>query len=109
MAVVQLLSDVPSPRCLVVTPGERILVVNRSAAFRRRAAVAVTVRLGAYSVRLAPQQAAVFPAPVGTYLSNGLHGLRASPLPGPSVMVVRRRCAPRNRPLRLLKPIERCF
>jgi hypothetical protein len=109
IAIVQLLSEVPDPRCLAVTPEERILVVNRTGAFHRRSAVSVTVRLGAYSARLAPQQAAIFAAPVGAYLATGLHGLRAKRVPGPAVLVVKRRCAPPGRPLRMLKPIGRCF
>jgi hypothetical protein len=109
VALVQLLAGVPDPRCLVVAPRERILVVNRTGAFHRGAAVTVTVRLGAYSARLAPQQAAIFAAPVDAYLATGLHGLRTKRVPGPAILVVKRRCAPRGRPLRLLKPIARCF
>jgi hypothetical protein len=109
IAPVELFPEVSSPRCLLVAPGERILVANRTGAFQRRSAVSVTVRLGDYVARLAPQQAAFFPSPVGTFLAAGLHGLRVHGAPGPSVLVVKRRCAPGGKEPPRLQPIKRCL
>jgi hypothetical protein len=109
IAPVEFFPEVPSPRCLLVTPGERILVANRTGAFQRRSAVSVTVRLGDYVARLAPQQAAFFPSPVDTFLATGLHGLRVNGAPGPGVLVVKRRCAPGGKKPGRLKPLQRCL
>lgn len=110
VASVELFPELPSPRCLLVGPGERILVVNRTGAFHRRSAVPVTVRLGSYSARLNPQQAAFFPLPVRAFLATGLHGLRVEGgAPGPGVLVVKRRCAPGVRDALKLKPLKRCL
>src|SRR4051812_18130394 len=58
IALVDLFPEISTPRCLMVTPDERILVINRTGAFERQSAVPITVHLGAYSAKLAPQQAA---------------------------------------------------
>jgi hypothetical protein len=109
IALVHLFPEISAPRCLMVTPDERILVINRTGAFERRSAVPTAVHLGAYSAKLAPQQAAFFTAPVRIYLGTGLHSLRSSRSPGLSVLVVRGRCDPPGEAPPDLRPLKRCI
>jgi hypothetical protein len=93
VAVIGLFSDTPEPKCLRVAPGQRILVVNRSEAFFRHDRTVEHLKLGNYTATIGPQQAALFPAKVGSYLAPGLHEFGGSGrLATPGVMVVRPRC-----------------
>lgn len=78
-------TDVPSPSCVRITGRQRVMIVNRTTAYRRSEGKPIVVRFGPYSARLLPQQAALF-GPVGRFLGRGLqdatinHGQRVSVL-----------------------------
>lgn len=95
LATVYLLPDVPAPRCLRVTPSQRIRFVNRSGAFRQKP-TAVAIRVGGYTARIAPNHAALFTAPVGAYLALGSHKVDVRGAPAPGLVVVAERCAGRG-------------
>jgi hypothetical protein len=63
-------TDLPSPGCIRVTGRQRVMIVNRTTAYRRSEGTPIVVRLGPYSARLLPQQAALF-GPVGRFLGRG--------------------------------------
>jgi hypothetical protein len=108
VAMVGLFSDTPEPKCLRVSPGQRILVVNRSGAFFRHEEGPAFLRLGDYTARIGPQQAALFPAPVGTYLGLGLHEFGGhSVVATPGVLVVRPKC--NRHPGGIRGPLSPCF
>jgi hypothetical protein len=67
-----LYTDVPAPDCVRATPTQRLLVVNRSGAYRRSEGHPEVVRLGPFSARLLPQEAVLF-KPLGSFLGRGLH------------------------------------
>lgn len=67
-----LYTDVPVPDCVRATGTQRLLVVNRSGAYRRSEGHPEVVRLGPFSARLLPQQAVLF-RPLGSFLGRGLH------------------------------------
>lgn len=67
-----LFTDVPAPGCVRAAPTQHLLVVNRSAAYRRSEGHPEVVSLGPFSARLLPQQAILFP-PLGDFLGRGLH------------------------------------
>ena len=56
-------TDVRSPSCVRLTGRQRVLMVNRTTAYRRSEGRSIVVRLGPYSARLRPQQAALFERP----------------------------------------------
>jgi hypothetical protein len=108
LAVIGLFSDTPEPKCLLASPGERILVVNRSGAFFKRDRAMSFLRLGDYVAHIGPQEAALFPAQVGTYLGYGLHEFGGrSGVATPGVLVVRPKC--NMHPGGLSEPFSRCF
>lgn len=51
-----LYTDVPAPRCVRATPTQHLLVVNRSAAYRRSEGHPEVVSLGPFSARLLPSR-----------------------------------------------------
>jgi hypothetical protein len=85
-------TDVPSPGCVRITGRQRLMIVNRTTAFRRSEGVTIVVRLGPYSARLRPQQAALF-GPLGRFLGRGLHDATINRRQRVGVMVEPNRCA----------------
>jgi hypothetical protein len=85
-------TDVPSPSCVRITGGQRVMIVNRTTAYRRSEGRSIVVRLGPYSARLRPQQAALF-GPVGRFLGRGLHDATINDGQRVGVMVEPNRCA----------------
>jgi hypothetical protein len=67
-----LYTDVPVPDCVRATRTQRLMVVNRSGAYRRSEGHPEVVRLGPFSARLLPQEAVLF-KPLGSFLGRGLH------------------------------------
>jgi hypothetical protein len=68
--VVTVIMDVstPNPRCSIVTPDQRIRIVNK----RDETALVV---LGGFRASLRHNEAALFDAPAGTYLGTGFHSI----------------------------------
>ena len=93
VAIVNILTaDVP-PSCTRVVPRDLLFVINRTGAYDRAEARPLTVKLGAYSARLDPEQAALFARPTGSYLALGLHTIQAGPNAGePGIQVLPRDC-----------------
>jgi hypothetical protein len=85
-------TDVPSPSCVRITGRQRVMIVNRTTAYRRSEGRSIVVRLGPYSARLQPQQAALF-GPVGRFLGRGLHDATINRSQRVGVMVEPNRCA----------------
>jgi hypothetical protein len=69
---IRIYTDVSAPSCVRVTGRQRVMIVNRTTAYRRSEGRRLLIRLGPYSARLRPQHAALF-GPVGRFL-----GTRAS-------------------------------
>jgi hypothetical protein len=65
-------TDVAEPLCVRITGPQRVVIVNRTTAYRRSGGRPIVVRLGPYSARILPQQGALF-GPVGRFLGRGLH------------------------------------
>jgi hypothetical protein len=105
---VEIRIDAPSPSCLLITPGQRVVFVNLTGADVAAEAKPVRIRLGDYAARLSPRQAAFFAAPIKNYLSLGQHEARVSGAPGAVILVVRDKCMPHDRP-GLRQPFSRCF
>jgi hypothetical protein len=93
VAIVNILAaDVP-PSCTSVEPRDLLLVINRTGAYDRSDARPLTVKLGAYSARLDPEQAALFARPTGSYLALGSHSIHAGTnAGGPGIQVLPRDC-----------------
>ena len=81
MAVVEINADVPSPRCLQVTEGQRIEVRNRTNAV-------LDLKLGFLTARVEAGGTYTFDRPAGAFLAPGVHMLRGSPFPGPEIWLV---------------------
>lgn len=63
-------TDLAAPSCIRIAGRQRVMIVNRTTAYRRSEGRPIVVRLGPYSARLLPQQAALF-GPVGRFLGRG--------------------------------------
>ena len=77
----EIFADIPSPRCLKVTPGQQLQVINRSD-------VAVQVQIGGLSASLQPGEQHTFETPFGDYLAPGVHTTLAKPYSGPEIWLV---------------------
>lgn len=75
VAMLQINVDTPSPRCEVVTPEQRLRVVNTTDG-------PVRVRLAHIAVRLGPRQDLIIDQPFGAYLAPGVHDLAISAYAG---------------------------
>lgn len=64
-------TDVPEPSCVRITGRQRVLIVNRTTAYRRSEGKPIVVGFGPYSARILPQQGALF-GPVGRFFGQGL-------------------------------------
>jgi hypothetical protein len=105
---VEIRIDTPSPPCLLITPGQRVVFINLTGADVAGEAKPISVRLGDYAARLSPRQAAFFSEPIGSYLSLGKHEAQVAGAPGAVVLVVKEKCMPHGRP-GLRPPYSRCF
>lgn len=85
-------TDVPAPSCIRITGRQRVVIVNRTTAYRRSEGRPIVVRLGPYSARLRPQQGALF-GPVGRFLGRGLHDATINHAQRVGIMVEPSRCA----------------
>ena len=61
----------PSPRCVVITPSQRLEVINRTTA-------AVEARFAQNEFALQPDETYFIDRPFGVYLAPGVHNLRIS-------------------------------
>ena len=78
IATVRLYPDTPDPRCIVVSSGQRLRVVNSSASYGQRGK-SITIRFAYFPPRVLRVRAATtFPRPVGDYLAPGVHDLHVS-------------------------------
>lgn len=68
---VDIVLDVPSPRCLVIGPDQQAEFTNQTGA-------AVHVQLGWYEFDLQPGESYQFEAPFGEFLAVGVHHLKVS-------------------------------
>jgi hypothetical protein len=74
--------DVPTPRCVVVRPDQRVRIVNTSD-LQGTVGRTITVHWANFAPRvLAVGQATTFDRPAGDYLAVGVHRLRVPPLYG---------------------------
>lgn len=85
-------TDVSAPGCIRITGRQRVVIVNRTTAYKRSEGRPIVVRLGPYSARLRPQQAALF-GPVGRFLGRGLHDATIDHTQRVGIMVEPNRCA----------------
>jgi hypothetical protein len=73
--VMTLEPGIPDPRCVIVTPGQHLRVVNRTGS-------AIRIGLGGFVADIAPDDEAVFGTPFAEYLLPGVHLLQADPCCG---------------------------
>jgi hypothetical protein len=85
-------TDLPAPGCVRITGRQRLTIVNRTSAFRRSEGRPIFVRLGPYSARLLPQQAALF-GKVGRFLGRGFHDAKINNSVRVGVLVLPNDCA----------------
>ncbi|MDX6609149.1 MAG: hypothetical protein QOF85_1074 [Solirubrobacterales bacterium] len=85
-------TDVSAPGCVRITGRQRVMIVNRTTAYRRSEGRPIVVRLGPYSARLLPQQAALF-GPVGRFLGRGYQTATIDPSGRIGVLVLPNECA----------------
>lgn len=67
----EIVLDVPAPRCAIVTADQRLEVVNRTGA-------AIGVRFAGYEFQLQDGEAHLIDAPMGAYLAPGVHNIRVT-------------------------------
>jgi hypothetical protein len=78
IATVRLDPDIPEPRCIIVSSGQRLRVVNTSASYGQQGK-SVTIRFAYFQPRVLKVRAATtFHRPVGQYLAPGVHDLHVS-------------------------------
>jgi hypothetical protein len=82
VVTVEIMPDIPSPRCLKVTSEQRLRVVNRTGA----ALALILGNLPASSLQ--PNGETTFDQPFGKLLAPGVHVLDASPYFGPEIWLV---------------------
>jgi hypothetical protein len=78
LATLETNPDTPLPRCLVVSPRERLRVVNTSARFGQKGQDVTVTFAGFAPRRLGSGEATIFETPVGAYLEPGVHDLHIS-------------------------------
>ncbi len=78
---VELFPDIPSPRCLKVTAGQKLRVINATGA-------AVQLSLGRLEHTLQRDAEILLDKPFGDYLAPGVHILLAEPYSGPEIWLV---------------------
>ncbi len=81
VVTVEIMPDIPAPRCLKVTPDQRLKVINRVNA-------TLALKLGNLSASLQPNADYTFDQPFGNLLAPGVHVLEASPYFGPEIWLV---------------------
>jgi hypothetical protein len=77
---VEIWPDIPSPRCLQVTPEQRLEVVNRTQDM-------IHVRLGNLEADIQPGGNHTFDVRLGDLLAPGVHRLEVSPYSGPEIVL----------------------
>lgn len=73
--------DIPDPRCAQVRPDQGLRVINHLDQ-------AIQVSLACHQMEIRPGAEGVFQAPVGAFLSAGVHRLEVSPCCGPEIWVL---------------------
>jgi hypothetical protein len=79
--------DTPEPACLVVAPRQHLRIVNKTDAFGSRGRTITINFVGLFHARLAPEEAATFSKPFGSYLAPGDHLVSTSEYAGPEVLL----------------------
>ncbi len=78
IATVRLDADIPDPRCIVVSGGQRLRIVNTTASSGQHGK-SITIRFASFPPRVLKVRAATtFHDPVGHYLATGVHDLHVS-------------------------------
>lgn len=80
-AAIEINTDVPSPRCLKVTAGQKLLVTNRTDA-------AIVVTLGSHQASLEPGAQQLLDVRLGDIFAPGVHVLQVEPYFGPEIWLV---------------------
>jgi hypothetical protein len=88
LVTVVLHADVPAPRCVEVTPSQRLQLINRTGAGGLPPTTA-TVRFAGFRATIEPNHAAVLDQPFGTYLRPGSHAVEVSGAAGPVSLLLR--------------------
>ncbi len=78
VANVAIWPDVPDPRCLKITPQQRLQVLNQTQE-------TVQIQLGHFEATLQPGEAYLLDSPLGSYLAPGVHLMQAAPYSGPEL------------------------
>ncbi len=81
VVTVEIMPDIPAPRCLKVTAEQRLRVVNRTDS-------ALALKLGDLPASLQTNTEYTFDQPFGKLLAPGVHVLEAAPYFGPEIWLV---------------------
>jgi hypothetical protein len=76
--VLEISGDMPSPRCVIARPGQRLSIINRSD-------MALTAVLAGNQIELQPGEEGTIEAELGTYLLPGVHEIATSAYAAPSL------------------------
>lgn len=77
-AVLEISGEMPSPRCMIAYPHQRLRIINRSDA-------ALTASLGIYELNMQPGEEWTIEAELGSYLLPGVHEVSTSSYTAPSL------------------------
>lgn len=76
--LLEISGDMPSPRCVIAHPNQRLSIVNRSD-------MELTASLGGHQIDLRPGQEGTIEAEIGSYLLPGVHEIATSAYAAPSL------------------------
>lgn len=76
--VLEIIDDMPSPRCMMALPHQRLRIINRSDK-------ALTASLGNHELDLQPGEEGSIEAELGTYLLLGVHEVSTSAYAAPAL------------------------
>ena len=80
-AAAEIYPDIPSPRCLIVSPEQELALVNRTEEV-------LLFRLGHYEAEIHPGETFHLEIPFDSYLLPGVHVPIVSPFSGPEIFLI---------------------
>jgi hypothetical protein len=78
---IEIMPDAPAPRCIKVSPQQKLVAANRTDA-------AVTITIGSYQATLQPGAQQLLDVRLGDVYAPGVHVLQVQPYFGPEIWMV---------------------
>jgi hypothetical protein len=88
VVTITLFSDVPAPRCAVVSAGQHLRLLN-STGGHGEAANTVSLDFAGFAATIPPGHAVVLDAPIGQYIQPGVTAIPLHGAPGPELWLRR--------------------